>query len=138
MSDLIDRVLRTFPPRPLTEAERELLLDWVETARDFQAFVSERRSDDPAIYRRVVVSHRNTQQHLYLIHCPKDLDCWIMVSPVGGKSIGRFASLRTALEYIGPVTLASRTAGSSAARQRSIVPIEQSLSDAEAAHQEAA
>jgi hypothetical protein len=127
MSDLIDRVLCTFPPRPLADGERQLLAEWTEVVKDFSTFVSQRRSDDPAIYQRIVVSRRVTEQHLYLIHCPKDLDCWIMISAVEGKSIGHFASLRAALDYISPVMLPARAAESSSTGQSSATQFERPL-----------
>jgi hypothetical protein len=105
--------LRTFPPRPLTEDERHVLLDWIKAAKGFSAFVSERRSDDPEIYRRIVVSRRATKQHLYLIHSPTDSARWIVFSAAKGEYVERFPTLRTALNYIEPVSLPIRVAEAS-------------------------
>ena len=103
MADLIDKVLQTFPPRPLTDGERQLVIDWTQAAEEFSAFVSERRVDDPMIFRRIVVSRRRTKQHLYLIHSPIGQDCWIMVSATEGECVGRFPMLRAALDHLCPV-----------------------------------
>ncbi len=100
MPDFIDKVLRSFPPRPVTDGERQLLLDWIDTAEDFSAVVSERRSDDPAIYRRIVISRRATNRCLYFIHSPQHSDCWIMISAEDGQDVGRFPTLLAALNYI--------------------------------------
>lgn len=104
MLDHLKNVLRTFPPRPITDGERQILLDWIGTTDDLSAFVSERRSDDPAIYRRIVVMRRATRRHLYLVHSPKDSDCWIVVSATEQEDIGRFPTLRAALNYVRSTT----------------------------------
>lgn len=102
MNHHIDNVLRTFPPRPVTDGERQILRDWIRTTEDLSAYVSERRSDDPAIYRRIVVSRRATKQHLYLIHSPQGSDCWIVLSAVEAEDVGHFPTLRAALDHIRP------------------------------------
>ena len=57
MTDRIEDVLRTFPPRPLNPDERALVDTWLSATCDVaSAYVSERRSDDPALYRRIVVT----------------------------------------------------------------------------------
>jgi hypothetical protein len=100
MTDQLDHVLMTFPPRPLTDGERQILRDWAEPADDLVAYVSERRSDDPALYRRIVISRRATRQRLYLVHCPNGADAWIVVSAIEGEDVGRFPTLRAALHHI--------------------------------------
>ena len=40
MSDHIENVLRVFPPRPLSDGERQILLDWIAVAEAFSAFFS--------------------------------------------------------------------------------------------------
>ena len=102
MDHHLENVLLTFPPRPITDGERQLLLDWIASTDDLFAFVSERRSDDPAIYRRIVVMRRATKRHMYLMHSPRDSDCWIVVSATEREDIGRFPTLRAALNYIRP------------------------------------
>jgi hypothetical protein len=108
MDPSTQNILRTSPPRPLTDDERLLLHDWIQAAQRFTAFVSERRTDEPAIYRRIVVSLRATRQHLYLIHAPAEPAGWIMLSIATGEYAGRFPTLRAALDYIEPVALPER------------------------------
>jgi hypothetical protein len=98
------KALLTFPPRPLTEWERETLRGWVEAIDGFTAFVSERRSDDPAIYRRIVIARRRTRQHAYTIHTPEGMDVWIVASAAEGEDVGNFSTLRAALEFVQPVS----------------------------------
>jgi|ERR1700733_7085833 hypothetical protein len=110
MADLPERddatkVLLTFPARPLTAEERKVLRSWVSAVDGFSAFVSERRADDPAIYRRIVISGRGTKRHTYLVHAPRGLDIWIVVSAVEGEDIGRFPTLHAALDFIHPVSV---------------------------------
>ncbi len=113
MDPHVENLPRTFPPRPLTDDERQLLLDWINAAKGFSAFVSERHTDDPAIYRRIVVSRRATKQHLYLIHPPKDSVYWIIHSTVSRGYVERFPTLRAALNHIEPITAPARVARSS-------------------------
>jgi hypothetical protein len=98
-------VLLTFPPRALTDWERETLHGWAETADGFTAFVAERRSDNPAIYRRIVIARRRTKQHVYTIHAPQGMDVWVMVSTTEGEDIGTFPTLGAALEFVRPVSV---------------------------------
>ena len=97
-------VLRTLPPRPLGPGERQLLATWLAVAGDVAlAYVSERRSDDPAIYRRIVIAMEADCVPTYLIHTPTNMDIWVLmhVSPeFEGRS---FDSLRDALNFIRPV-----------------------------------
>jgi hypothetical protein len=98
-------VLLTFPPRPLTDWEHETLRGLVEAVDGFTAFVSERRSDDPAIYRRIVVIRRRTKQHAYTIHAPQGMDVWIVASATEGEDIGNFRTLRAGLEFVQPMSV---------------------------------
>ncbi|HUB12064.1 MAG TPA: hypothetical protein VMB34_08910 [Acetobacteraceae bacterium] len=99
----MDKALCSFPPRPVTDGERQLLLDWAEASNDLSAFVSERRSDDPGIYRRIVILRRATRQRLYLIHCPLGSNWWMVTSAVERESVGYFPTLRAALNFVRPV-----------------------------------
>jgi hypothetical protein len=97
-------VLRTFAPRPLNPDERALVDTWLAVACDVaSAYVSERRSDDPALYRRIVVAIGPEPGPSFLIHAPAGMNCWL-VTPVGhGSNVQRFDTLRTALNSIRPV-----------------------------------
>ncbi|MGA3401979.1 MAG: hypothetical protein ABSC95_22420 [Acetobacteraceae bacterium] len=100
-----ETVLGALPPRPLTDDERQLLRAWTAATEVLSAFVSERRTDDPATFRRIVVIRRATKRQLYLIHCPHGANCWIVVSAVERENLGYFSTLRAALNFIKPATL---------------------------------
>ncbi|HUB13464.1 MAG TPA: hypothetical protein VMB34_16060 [Acetobacteraceae bacterium] len=104
MTDRTEHVLRTFPPRPLNPDERALVQAWLAIACDVaSAYVSERRSDDPAIYHRIVVTVGPEPTPSFLIHAPAGLSCWLVQSVGGEPSVRRFDSLRAALNAIRPV-----------------------------------
>jgi len=104
MTDRTDHVLRTFPPRPLNPDERELVSAWLAGTCDIaSAYVSERRSDDPAIYHRVVVTVGPERTPSFLIHAPTGLSCWLVSKVRGAPEVRRYDSLRTALNSIRPV-----------------------------------
>ena len=60
-------ILLTFPPRMLSPAEQTLVQEWLELANDVPlAYVSQRRSDDPTFFGRVVIatgSDREAKPH---------------------------------------------------------------------------
>jgi len=101
-TDRAANVLMTFPPRPLTDGEREILRVWVTEVNDVLAFVSERRSDDPAIYRRIVIIRKSTGQRLYLVRPPHGHDSWLVLSAVEGEDLARCPTLRAALNFVKP------------------------------------
>lgn len=97
-------VLRTFPPRPLNPDERALVATWLARTGDVaSAFVSERRSDDPALYRRIVIGIGPEPKPSYLIHAPTGISCWLLTSVRQGSGVQKFDSLRSALNSIRPV-----------------------------------
>jgi hypothetical protein len=102
----MSRAIETFPPRPLTQGEREILHAWITGADDVFAFVSERRSDDPTIYRRIVISRSSTGQRLYLIRPPQGNDPWLVLSATEGEDVARCPTLRSALNFVRPVRTA--------------------------------
>lgn len=132
MDHHVDNVQRIFPPRPLTDGERAILLGWSMAAKDFTAFVSERRSDDPAVYRRIVISRRAGNRRLYLIHSHQNSDHWIMVSAADREDVGHFPTLRAALNYISPVTISARVIDVSGDDENSALRHERALRDAQA------
>jgi len=132
MNDHVRNVQRIFPPRPLTDGERAILLGWSMAAKDFSAFVSERRSDDPAVYRRIVISRRSGNRRLYLIHSHQNSDHWIMVSAADQEDIGHFPTLRAALNYISPVTVSARLTDDAGDDPDSVIRHERVLRDAQA------
>jgi hypothetical protein len=99
-------VLRTLPPRPLRPDERELVDAWLAAAGDVvSAYVSERRSDDPALYRRIVIFEDLRLGPSYLIHTPTFVDAWITLDVRQASAAQSFASLREALNSVRPVLL---------------------------------
>jgi hypothetical protein len=68
------------------------------------AYVSSRRSDDRAVYRRVIVVVEGNEEPSYLIDAPTGTDVWIVVQPYGPESETILCgSLRDALNSIRPV-----------------------------------
>lgn len=98
----MNHVPMTFPPRPLTDGEREILRSWATAVDDVFAFVSERRSDDPTIYRRIVITRTSTGQRLYFIRPPHGNDFWQVLSAREGEDIARCPTLRAALNFVRP------------------------------------
>jgi hypothetical protein len=97
-------VLRTFPPRPLNPDERALVDTWLAaTCNVASAYVSERRSDDPALYHRIVIAIGPDPRPSFLIHAPAGISCWLVTSVGHGSDVRRFDSLRAALNSIRPV-----------------------------------
>ncbi|HVC59964.1 MAG TPA: hypothetical protein VND19_06325 [Acetobacteraceae bacterium] len=107
-TDHMTNVLVTFPPRPLTDAEREILRAWATEVDDVFAFVSERRSDDPTVYRRIVISRNSTRQRLYLIRPPQGNDSWLVLSAVHGEDVARCPTLWAALNFVKPARAAAQ------------------------------
>jgi hypothetical protein len=104
MPDRTVNVLRTLPPRPLRPDERDLVAEWLSAAGDIAAaYVSERRSDDPAMYRRIVISESGRSGPSYLIHAPTHVDAWITLDVRLPSAAQSFSSLRDALNSVRPV-----------------------------------
>jgi len=91
------------PPRPLRPEERDLLAEWLAAAGDVsKAFVSSRRSDSSAIYRKIVISVELDGEPTYLIDTPAGTDLWIVVQCRPVPDAYQFDSLRDALNFIRP------------------------------------
>lgn len=103
MSDLAPADLRDLAsPCGLSDEERELLRVWAAAGSgDIAAYVNQRRSDDPAITGQVVVTKQ--KKRLYLVHRPVNTKLWIVTSAVERSEVGRFPTLRTALDVIRPM-----------------------------------
>lgn len=111
MMDRTNEVLRTFPPRPLNPDERELVGEWFAATGDVtSAFISERRGDDPAMYRRIVIALGPGREPSYLVHAPMGMSCWLVFVPRGDSEVHRFDTLRAALNFIRPVFAEELTA----------------------------
>lgn len=97
-------ILQTFPARPLRADERELVAEWLAAASDVSsAFVSERRSDDPAIYRRIAISVDGNGAFTHLIHSPVHSDVRIVLNVRYRPEVHQFDSLLEALNFVRPV-----------------------------------
>ena len=97
-------ILQTFPARPLRPDERELVAEWLAAAGDVSsAFVSERRTDDPAIYRRIAISADGNDAFTHLIHTPLHTNVWVVLDVRFKPEVHLFESLREALNFIRPV-----------------------------------
>ena len=97
-------VFLTFPPRSIGDGEREIVKQWLAGTSDIAAaYASERRGDDPAHYRRVVIVESGMRQPSYLVHCPEGADVWLLTIPGEHESAKMFSSLRAALHAIRPM-----------------------------------
>jgi hypothetical protein len=99
-------LLKTLPPRHLKPGERAMVAEWLAAAGDIaSAYFSEREHDDPAIYRRIVITEGKNSGPTFLIHTPANMKIWIVLC-VGSPSYARgFDSLRDALNFVRPVLL---------------------------------
>jgi hypothetical protein len=94
-------VLLTFPPRLLTQEESNLVAEWLSLAPDVSlAYVSTRRSDDPAIYQRVVISDAPDNRPTHLVHAPSGLHLWVKLTVGRDEGAELFDSLSAALNSI--------------------------------------
>ena len=97
-------ILQTLPPRPLRPDERMLLNEWASAAADIAtAYFSERRGDDPAMYRRIVIYENEDLDPLCLIHAPLEVDAWIKMNIRQASEAHCFNTLREALNSVRPV-----------------------------------
>ena len=97
-------VMLTFPARELSPFERELVRDWLALASDVSdAYVSTRRSDDPALYRRIVVTDAADGRPTHLVHRPGGQELWVKMTVGPYPQIKMFGTLREALNSIRPV-----------------------------------
>ena len=104
MSSYAQAVMLTFPPRELSALERELVSEWLALAGDVEdCHVSSRRSDDLALYRRIVVSDAPDSRPTHLIHRihrPNGLDLWVKMTVGPYVQFEMFPTLPAALNSI--------------------------------------
>lgn len=97
-------ILRTFPARPLRPDERALVAEWLAAAGDVSlVYVSERRTDDPAISRRIAISLEPSSAFTFLVHTPLHEDFWIVLDARRKTKFHRFDTLVEALNFVRPV-----------------------------------
>jgi hypothetical protein len=95
-------VLLTFPARDLKPGERTVLAKWLGRAGDI-ALACERRSNDPALFRRIVIIRRHGYPPSHLIHAPTDIPCWLVCSTGQRPRVKQFDTLHAALNFVRPV-----------------------------------
>ena len=96
--------LHHFPARPLTPGEHALVAEWLATAGDIAAaYASNRRADDPAHYRRIIIVTKPDDGPSHLVHAPSGRNIWIVFILGRRMRVRRFLSLRDALNSIRPV-----------------------------------
>ena len=104
MTNPFDESPQAFPPRPLRPDERALVAEWLASAGDVaSAFISERSTDDPGVYRRIVITLEGDGEPSYLIDTPTGTDYWIVLQCRPYQDVHRFGSLREALNFVRPV-----------------------------------
>jgi hypothetical protein len=94
-------VMLTFPARELSVSERDLVAEWLARAGDVpNCYISTRKSDDPRLYRRIVVTDGPGSEPTHLIHGPLDQSVWIKTTAAPPRRIEAYPSLRAALNSI--------------------------------------
>ena len=97
-------ILLTFPPRMLSPTEQALVQEWLRLAGDLPlAYVSQRRSDDPKFFGRVVIATGPDTKPSHTIHTPAGLALWLVTSMGPPQSVRQFNTLRDALNSVRPV-----------------------------------
>jgi hypothetical protein len=104
--------IRDFPARLLTPDERALVAEWIAGAGDIaEAYVSNRRVDDPALYHRIVIVTKADDGPSHLVHAPPGRDIWIVFSLGRRTKVQRFRALRAALNSVRPVLVETELEG---------------------------
>jgi hypothetical protein len=108
MSSIADNVILTFPPRPVSRWERALLAEWLAAAQReghdvHGAFVSERRSDDPMLFGRIVIVLWSSPDPAFLVHSPAGFAFWVVMAVSAWDQLRRLPTLCAALNSIRPV-----------------------------------
>src|ERR1700681_1418889 len=96
--------IRDFPARLLTPDERALAAEWIAGAGDIaEAYVSNRRADDPAFLHRLVIVTKAEDGPSHLVQASSGRNIWIVFSLGRRTKVQRFRTLRAALNSIRPV-----------------------------------
>jgi hypothetical protein len=91
-------------PRPLRPEERDLLAAWLAAAGDVSsAYFSNRRNDNSAMYRRIVITVEGDGEPTFLIDTPTGAKLWIVLQCRPEPKACQFRSLREALNFVRPV-----------------------------------
>jgi hypothetical protein len=90
----------TYPPRSLRPEERQILAAWlVAPGNAASAYINERRSDPPSLYRKIVVLSAQDSRPTHLIWTATGVTVW-MVQQTQTSQLCGFGSLRDALDYV--------------------------------------
>ena len=104
MAKTAAEILLTFPPRTLSPTEQVLVQEWIGLAGDMPlAYVSQRRSDDPAFFGRVVIATGPDTKPSHTIHTPAGSALWLVTSMDQSNQVQQFGTLRDALNSVRPV-----------------------------------
>ena len=96
--------IRDFPARLLTPDERALAAEWIAGAGDIaEAYVSNRRADDPALFHRIVIVTKADDGPSHLVQASSGRNIWIVFSLGRRTKVRRFRTLGAALNSIRPV-----------------------------------
>jgi hypothetical protein len=96
--------MRDFPARLLTPDERALVAEWIAGAGDIaEAYVSNRRADDPALLHRIVIFTKADDGPSHLVQASSGRAIWIVFSLGRRTKVQRFRTLQAALNSIRPV-----------------------------------
>jgi hypothetical protein len=103
-----DNVILTFPPRPVSRWDRATLAEWFAAVqRDScgvaNAYVCERRGEDPMLAGRILVFEQPGQEPSYVVYSPAESTFWVVASSPALGHLRRFGTLRGALNAIRPV-----------------------------------
>lgn len=101
MPEAVQDLLLRYPPREIDPGERQHLDEWLARASDVSAaYVSGRKTDDPALYRRIVIAVGPGDEPTHLIHAPTGLRLWLKMTLSGEPRVEIFDSLVAALNSI--------------------------------------
>ena len=104
MSKAAADILLTFPARTLSPTEQALVQEWLGLAGDVpSAYVSQRRSDDPKFFGRVVLATGPDRKPSHTIHVPAGSAWWLVTSMGPPQRVRQFNTLRDALNSVRPV-----------------------------------
>jgi hypothetical protein len=100
-----DNAILTFPPRSISQWERDLLNEWFAATQRKKldvtsASVRERRGDDPKFYGKIGVALRAGLEPAYLIYSPAGSTIWVVTTGSMWNQVQRFPTLRLALNSI--------------------------------------
>ena len=86
------------------------MAEWFAAAGDIaEAYVSNRRGDDPALYRRIVIITKLDEGPSHLVHAPPGRDIWIVFTLGRRTKIRRVQTLSAALNAIRPVLVEAKS-----------------------------